>query len=146
MSNCECRHNRTSHISVTEMLCGHIVAGFCVLGRIQQQPLFSLISARATSGSLYRPILDSLCSQTTVLAGQGGAVCTGPTEWMQSPPITFVYAFLWLNKKYAAFKIIAVSLKWDLALRCCIFKQNCKLGVFIFFSIVLSHLGFDFLY
>lgn len=93
MFNCECRHKITFHISKTDTLCGHIVAGFCVLDRIQQQPLFSLISARASSGSLYRPILDSLPSQTSVLAGQGGAVCTGPTEWMQSPPITFVYAF-----------------------------------------------------
>lgn len=48
------------------------------------------------------------------------------------------------QQKYAAFKTIAVSLKQDLAMRGCIFKQNCKLRVFIFFSVGLSHLGFDF--
>lgn len=80
MFNCECRHNRTSHIFETETLCGRIVAGFCVLGRMQQQPLFSLISARATSGSLCRPILDSLRSQSSVWLVREGLFALVPQK------------------------------------------------------------------
>lgn len=61
-----------------------------------QDPTAALVFPHLCKGYFWftvQAILDSLCSQTTELAGQGGAVCTGPTEWMQSPPITFVYAF-----------------------------------------------------
>lgn len=128
MFNCECRHNRTSHIFETETLCGHIVAGFCVLGRIQQQPLFSLISARATSGSLCRPILDSLRSQSSVWLVREGLFALVPQKEHGCRSTHHIWLCLLVaQQKYAPFKTIAVSLKRDLALRGCIFKNNCEL-------------------
>lgn len=139
MSNCECRYNRTFHIFETETMYGQNVAGFCVLGRIQQQPLFSLLSAGATSGSLRRSIPDcpavpSVPSRERWLVREGLFALTTLKEYgcrVHPPHLSMPSSGL--VQKYAACKSIAVSLKWDLASRDLHFqKQLQSWGVHIF--------------
>lgn len=138
MFNCECRYNRTFRIFETETLYRQIVAGFCVLGRIQQQPLFSLISARATSGLLCRPIpgcpaIPSISSHRCWLVREGLFALTTLKEYgcrVHPPHLSMPSSGL--MQKYA-FKTIAVSLKRDLALRGLHFQKELQtLGVHIF--------------
>lgn len=128
-------YNRTFHAFEAEAVYGQIVAGFCVLGRIQEQPLFSLVSARATSGSLCRPVPD--CPPPvlgTGWSGKGPFALTTRREYgcRVYPPHSSMPSSS-LLQKYAACKSVAVSLKQDLALRSLRFqKQLQTLGVCIF--------------